>query len=217
MASETTTGTKTEEKDTTDTTAPEQAGGAATEDTATENTAAENTGAEDTGADGAVKADTDGATAGTRTPERAGTPEATASPTDGAVVAAGAVVSAGLGLASLTGTSLGDMFRAREELLGQIAAVTGGGGDQIEALYGGPWHTVALVNGTFALIAAIIGAVLVFGPARKPGTPAWGRALALGGLTLGVIGLVVSGGMYIDLFAAPPQMPTLPGMPGMPG
>lgn len=133
----------------------------------------------------------------------------------GALVGAGGLVSAGLGLASMTGTSLGEMLRAREELLGQIAAVTGGpGGDQIETLYAGPWHTAALVNGVFALLAVLIGAVLFFGPARKPGALIWGRALALGGLVLGVIGLVVSGGMYLDLFAAAPQMPAMPGMPG---
>lgn len=133
----------------------------------------------------------------------------------GALVSAGGLVSAGLGLASMTGTSLGEMLRAREELLGQIAAVTGGpGGDQIETLYAGPWHTAALVNGVFALLAVLIGAVLFFGPTRKPGAPIWGRALALGGLVLGVIGLVVSGGMYLDLFAAAPKMPPMPGTPG---
>lgn len=86
----------------------------------------------------------------------------------------------------------------------------------MSSVYAGPWHTAALVNGVFALIAVLIGAVLVAGPARKLGTPTWGRALTLGGLVLGVIGLVVCGGMYLDLFAAAPQMPSMP-PPGMPG
>ncbi|MEQ3553151.1 hypothetical protein WIS52_22000 [Pseudonocardia nematodicida] len=133
----------------------------------------------------------------------------------GMLLGAGGLVSAGLGLVALGGSGLGDMMRARTELLGQIAAVTGGSGNQIDALYTDPWHTAALVNGGFGFVAAIIGAILVFGPARKPGAPVWGRALATGGLVLGVLGLLVSGGMYLDLFAAPPALPAMPGMPGM--
>lgn len=130
------------------------------------------------------------------------------------VTAALALVGAGLGLASLTGTSLGDMMRARQELLGQITAATGGQIDQIDALYGSPWSTVALVNGTFAVLAVILGAVLLGTRGRKAATPNWVKAVALGGTVLGVIGLLVSGGMYLDLFAAAPQLPTMPGMPG---
>lgn len=125
-----------------------------------------------------------------------------------------ALVSAALGLASLTGTSLGDMMRAREELLGQITAATGGQIDQIQALYGAPWHAVALVNLTIAVLAVIVGAVLLAVRGRNAGTPSWVKALALGGTVLGVIGLLISGGMYLDLFAAAPQLPAMPGMGG---
>lgn len=128
--------------------------------------------------------------------------------------AALALVVAGLGLASLTGTSLGDMMRARQELLGQIAAATGGNVDQIDALYGSPWHTVALVNGTLALLTVILGAVLLGVRGRSAGTPSWVTAVAMGGTVLGVIGLLVSGGMYLDLFAATPQLPSMPGLGG---
>lgn len=210
MASETSSSTSTEEKEGTTATSPR------TEDRTDGPTTDR---ADGTAAAPVTAGPTEDAAA--RTEATAGSDQtpasSTGSPSGGAAVAGGAVVSAGLGLASLTGTSLGDMFRAREELLGQIAAFTGGGGNQIDALYTSPWHTVALVNGVFALLAAIIGAVLAFGPARKPGAPAWGRALALGGFVLGIIGIVVSGGMYIDLFAAPPQMPAMPAMPGMGG
>lgn len=127
------------------------------------------------------------------------------------------LVSAGLGLASLTGTSIGDMMRARQELLGQITAATGGQIDQIDALYGSPWSTVALVNGTIAVLAVIVGAVVLGVRGRAAGTPNWVKAVALGGTVLGVIGLLVSLGMYFDLFAAAPQLPAMPGMPGMPG
>ncbi|RZT84025.1 hypothetical protein EV383_0858 [Pseudonocardia sediminis] len=138
------------------------------------------------------------------------TPDSSGSFVTGAL----ALVSAGLGVASLTGTSLGDMMRARQELLGQITAATGGQIDQIEALYGSPWSTVALVNGTFALLAVIVGAVLLATRGRRPDTSNLVKAVALGGTVLGVIGLLVAGGMYLDLFAAAPMLPTMPGLGG---
>lgn len=126
---------------------------------------------------------------------------------------AAAAVSAGLGLSSLTGTSLSDMLRSREEILGQIQAATGGGGDQVDALYGAPWHTAALVNGIFALFAVLIGAgVMLAARARRAGTgQPWVAAVALGGVVLGAIGLLVAGGMYFDLFAAQPALPAMGG------
>ncbi|MEV1295356.1 hypothetical protein [Pseudonocardia sp. NPDC049635] len=135
----------------------------------------------------------------------------------GAAAGAGAVVGAGLGLASLTGTSLTDMLRSREELVGQIEAATGMPGDSIDAFYGAPWNVAAGVNGVIALIAVVITAVLLLGPAKRPGTSPWVRPVALGGLVLGVLGLFVSGGMYLDLFASQPVLPAMPMMPGMPG
>lgn len=135
----------------------------------------------------------------------------------GTVAGGGAVVGAGLGLASLLGTPLSDMLRDRAQLLGQIESFSGMSGDQVDAFYGAPWHTAALVNGVVALIAVVVGAVLLFGPVRKPGAPTWARPVALGGLVLGVLGLFVAGGMYIDLFAAQPTLPAMPAMPGMGG
>ena len=123
----------------------------------------------------------------------------------------------GLGLASLLGTPLSDMLRDRAQLVGQIESFSGMSGDQVDAFYGAPWHTAALVNGAVALIAVIVGAVLLLGPVRKPSAPTWARPVALGGLVLGVLGLFVAGGMYIDLFAAQPALPAMPAMPGMPG
>lgn len=151
----------------------------------------------------------------TETPAPADDATPTATARSGGVVSGGiALVAAGLGLASLTGTSLGDMMRARQELLGQIAAATGGQVDQIDALYGSPWHTAALVNGALAVLAVIVGAVLLGVRGRASATPSWVTAVALGGTVLGVIGLLVSGGMYLDLFAAAPQLPPMPGMGG---
>ena len=220
MASETSTATETDD----DTT-----GSTPDENTPDENASTE----QETGAEETTTARSEEPTAtSSATPEPAMSSETTSAATggatagaaagakssDGALVGTAALVSAGLGLVSLTGSPLAEMMRAREELLGQIAAFSGGGGaDQIETLYGAPWHTAALVNGVFALLAAIVGAVLAFGPARKPGAPGWARAASLTGLVLGVLGIIVAGGMYIDLFAGAPQMPTMPTMPGMGG
>lgn len=132
-------------------------------------------------------------------------------PASGFAAGAAAVVSAGLGLCSLTGTALSDMLRSRTELIGQIKASTGGasgGGDQIKALYSAPWHTAALLNGIFALVAVIIGGVLLAVHSRQADTRSWVKAVALGGVALGAIGLLVAGGMYLDLFASTPALPT---------
>ncbi|WP_328724268.1 hypothetical protein [Streptomyces sp. NBC_00259] len=126
----------------------------------------------------------------------------------GFAAGAAAVVSAGLGICSLTGTSLTDMLRSRKELIGQIEASTGGGGDQINAFYSAPWHTAALVNGVFALAAVVIGGVLLALHAQRADTRPWVKSVALGGVIVGAIGLFIAGGMYLDLFASTPELPT---------
>ncbi len=128
----------------------------------------------------------------------------------GAVPGAAAVVSAGLGLSSVTGNSLSDMLRAREEIAGQIEVGIGGGGDQIEAFFGAPWDMAAVVNGLFGLIAVFVGGVLLAAHARRADSRTWVKALALGGVALGAIGLLVAGGTYFDLFGAPPELPSPP-------
>ncbi|QGK68489.1 hypothetical protein GIY23_01990 [Allosaccharopolyspora coralli] len=131
---------------------------------------------------------------------------------------AAAVVSAGLGLSSLSGTSLGEMMRTRQEIVGTIEQQTGGGGgDQIQTLYGAPWNAVAMVNGVFALLAILVGGVVLAALAKRTGGARWVNAVALGGVALGVLGLLVAGGMYLDLFAGPPVLPQMPSMPGAPG
>jgi hypothetical protein len=134
---------------------------------------------------------------------------------DGFVAGAAAVVSAGLGLSSLTGTGVGDMLRARAEIVGQIQASTGGAGiDQVEAFYGAPWDTAALVNGAVALVAVVIGGVLLAASSGRPIAREWVRAVAFGGVVLGGIGLFVAAGMYLDLFAAAPELPRMPQLGG---
>ncbi|SBU92273.1 hypothetical protein YW5DRAFT_03935 [Streptomyces sp. Ncost-T6T-1] len=72
--------------------------------------------------------------------------------------------------------------------------------------------TTALVNGVFALLALLVGAVVLvrpaFGaPADRP-QPAWVRAVALAGVALGVLGVLISAGMYLDLFVSLPSAGT---------
>lgn len=183
------------------------AGSTATDGTATGSAAAAGAAADD--AAGTVRA----APVRTAAATPAGAPADTAS--GGGLAGAGAVVAAGLGLASLTGTSVGDMLRERESLVGQIQAATGSPGDTIESFYGAPWDVAAVVNGVVALVAVLVGLVLVLGPAARPAAGGWVRPVALGGLVLGVLGLLVSGGMYLDLFASTPVLPQMPGIPGL--
>ncbi|MDX2818037.1 hypothetical protein PV410_36815 [Streptomyces sp. PA03-5A] len=125
----------------------------------------------------------------------------------GVVPGAAAVVGAALGLASLTGTWLGTVLAERRQLVGQINTSSGSAAQQIEQIYGGPWHTTAAVNGVCALIALVVlGAVLLAGRNAAP----WVRAVAWGGLALGALGLCVALGTWFDLFGGLPSVAEAP-------
>lgn len=126
----------------------------------------------------------------------------------GVAVATASLVSAGVGLASLTGTWLGTMIANRLELAGQIKAQSGAVANPIAAVYGTPWHANALVNGVFALIAIVVAGVALL---QNRAAPQWVKATAAAGLTLGVLGLIIAGAMYFDVFSALPAMPPQPG------
>ncbi|MFD3663382.1 hypothetical protein ACFWVF_22805 [Streptomyces sp. NPDC058659] len=113
-----------------------------------------------------------------------------------------AVVSAALGAVALTGTWTGNVVSERETLLGQINSQSAPPAQQISEIYGDAWHSTALVNGVFALLA-LVTAVLVLVLAR-PDRPVWVRAVALGGAVLGGLGLLLSVGTYFDLFLSLP-------------
>jgi hypothetical protein len=129
---------------------------------------------------------------------------------------AAAVVGAGLGLASLTGTWLSDLMASRQELIGQIQGQTATPEEQVATIYGTPWHTTALFNGFFALTAIIVAgaalAIPAFGNDRED-SPAWVRAVAIGGLALGTIGLVIAAVMWFDVFTELPAVPEAPEAP----
>ncbi|MEU6344181.1 hypothetical protein ABZ883_24915 [Streptomyces sp. NPDC046977] len=123
---------------------------------------------------------------------------------------AAAVVGAALGLASLTGTWMGTVLSARRELVGQIGASSASPAEQINQIYAAPWHTVAAINGAFALVALIVTGIVLL--AVRDSAP-WARALAWGGLVLGALGLLIAVGMYFDLFASLPTVPATPAAP----
>ncbi|MFD3649225.1 hypothetical protein ACFWUT_19400 [Streptomyces cyaneofuscatus] len=120
-----------------------------------------------------------------------------------------AIVSAALGIVALTGAWSGRVAAERETLMGQIQTAGGSSAaQQISEIYGDAWHTTALVNGVFAVLALLVGAFVLarpaFGtPATRP-QPAWIRAVALAGVALGTLGVLISAGMYFDLFLSLP-------------
>ncbi|WP_426366302.1 hypothetical protein [Streptomyces sp. E-08] len=114
---------------------------------------------------------------------------------------AAAVVSAALAAVALTGTWTGKIVAERETLVGQIKTSNGGTpAQQISEIYGDAWHSTALVNGVFALLALIVGVLVLTLPRR----PAWVRAVAVAGAVLGGLGLLLSVGTYFDLFLSLP-------------
>lgn len=121
----------------------------------------------------------------------------------GVLAGAGAVIGAGLGLSSLTGTWIGTLMSDRQQLIGQINSSSAATAKQIAQIYGSPWHTVALFNGLFGLAAIIVAGVVLL--TAKSAAP-WTRAVAWGGLALGVLGLFIAGVMWFDVFTDLPQV-----------
>jgi hypothetical protein len=122
---------------------------------------------------------------------------------------AGAVVSAGLGIVSLTGSWVGTVASARESLIGQLeTSSTSDVGTLIEKGYGDAWHATALWGGLFALVALIVGVVVLARPAfGAPGRPQapWIKSVAWAGVALGVIGLLLAVLKYTDILMGLPS------------
>ncbi|GHK04574.1 hypothetical protein SY2F82_63710 [Streptomyces sp. Y2F8-2] len=121
---------------------------------------------------------------------------------------AGAVVSAALGFVSLSGSWLGTVAGARQQLIGQLRTSSQASvAKQIKAVYGDAWHATALWAGLFALAALIVGVVVLARPAfGAPGKPqaAWIKSVAWGGVVLGVIGLFLAVLKYTDILLGLP-------------
>ncbi|WP_439946568.1 hypothetical protein [Streptomyces sp. BBFR109] len=122
---------------------------------------------------------------------------------------AGAVVAAALGVVSLSGGWLGTVAAAREQLIGQLRTPTSASvATQIKEVYGDAWHTTALWAGVFALVAMVVGVVVLarpaFGAPRAPQAP-WIKSVAWAGVVLGVIGLLLAVLKYTDALLGLPS------------
>ncbi|MFC8868331.1 hypothetical protein ACFUAC_11865 [Streptomyces sp. NPDC057148] len=122
---------------------------------------------------------------------------------------AGAVVSAGLGIVSLTGSWVGTVASARQSLIGQLETSSSSNvSTLIEKGYGDAWHATALWGGAFALVALIVGVVVLARPAfGAPGRPQapWIKSVAWAGVALGVIGLLLAVLKYTDILLGLPS------------
>ncbi|MFD7063593.1 hypothetical protein [Streptomyces sp. NPDC059906] len=136
-----------------------------------------------------------------------GTDGTEAAPT-GVGQGAGAVVSAGLGIVSLTGSWVGTVASARESLMGQLQTSSSSDvGTLIEKGYGNAWQATAMWGGIFALVALIVGVVVLARPAfGAPGRPQapWIKSVAWAGVALGVIGLLLAVLKYTDVLLGLP-------------
>ncbi|WSQ11993.1 hypothetical protein OG604_31900 [Streptomyces sp. NBC_01231] len=127
---------------------------------------------------------------------------------------AGAVVSAALGVVSLTGSWVGTIAAARQSLVGQMGAQSTNSSDISKLLkdgYGDAWHATALWGGVFALLALVVGVVVLARPAfGAPGKPqaVWIKSVSWGGVALGVIGLLLAVLKYTDVLLALPSVPS---------
>ncbi|MEV8392392.1 MULTISPECIES: hypothetical protein [unclassified Streptomyces] len=132
---------------------------------------------------------------------------AAASRPSGLGSAAASIVAVCLGIVALTGTWTSRVLAERQGLVGQLKTGQSGTAEQqIAAIYADGWHLTAAVNGAVALVALLVGVIVLALPQRT----GWVRPLALAGAILGFLGLLVSVGMYFDLFAALPTAPAAP-------
>ncbi|WP_338895936.1 hypothetical protein WBG99_09695 [Streptomyces sp. TG1A-60] len=124
---------------------------------------------------------------------------------------AGAIVSVALGTVSLTGSWVGTVASAREEITGQLemqAAADATVATQLQAVYGDAWQATALWGGVFALAALIVGVAVLVRPAfgdpdqvQKP----WIKSVAWAGVSVGFVGLVLAALKYSDILLALPS------------
>ncbi|MDO0911566.1 hypothetical protein QQM39_12120 [Streptomyces sp. DT2A-34] len=161
--------------------------------------------------DATGSADADQATETDETEEEVAV-EATEEGPSGVGQGAGAVVSAALGLVSLSGGWLGTVASARQSLYAQLESSTSSSQNVSKLLeqgYGDAWNATALWAGAFALLALIVGVVVLARPAfGAPGKPqaVWIKSVAWGGVSLGVIGLLLAVLKYTDVLLGVPSV-----------
>ena len=126
---------------------------------------------------------------------------------------AAAITAAALGLVSISGTWFSTIILTQTQFNASLNATGKTTATQLAEGYTGPWHQMAEHNGVFAAVAVLVGIGVLFAGqflAVKL-TPNWIKAVAWVAIVLGLIGLLVSAGMYFDWFTTaihvPPQAP----------
>ncbi|MDG5808231.1 hypothetical protein P9869_37415 [Streptomyces ossamyceticus] len=122
---------------------------------------------------------------------------------------AAGIVAVVLGLVSLTGSWVGTVAQARNQMFGQLeTAQNADVATMLQQYYGDSWNANALVSGIFALIAMLVGvAVLVrpaFGDPDQVQAP-WIKSAAWAGVSVGFIGLVLAALKYSDILLGLPN------------
>jgi hypothetical protein len=122
---------------------------------------------------------------------------------------AAGIVAVVLGLVSLTGSWVGTVAQARNQMFGQLETARDADvATMLHQYYGESWNANALVSGIFALIAMLVGvAVLVrpaFGDPDQVQAP-WIKSVAWAGVSVGFIGLVLAALKYSDILLGLPN------------
>ncbi|WP_055716657.1 hypothetical protein [Streptomyces torulosus] len=122
---------------------------------------------------------------------------------------AAGIVAVVLGLVSLTGSWVGTVAQARNQMFGQLETARDADvATMLQQYYGESWNANALVSGIFALIAMLVGvAVLVrpaFGDPDQVQAP-WIKSVAWAGVSVGFIGLVLAVLKYSDILLGLPN------------
>lgn len=122
---------------------------------------------------------------------------------------AAGIVAVVLSLVSLTGSWVGTVAQARNQMFGQLETARDADvATMLQQYYGESWNANALVSGIFALIAMLVGvAVLVrpaFGDPDQVQAP-WIKSVAWAGVSVGFIGLVLAVLKYSDILLGLPN------------
>ena len=129
---------------------------------------------------------------------------------------AAAITAAALGLVSISGTWFSTVIQTQTQFNASLNATGKSTATQLAEGYTGPWHQLAEHNGVFAAVAVLVGIGVLFAgqflAVRL--TPNWIKAVAWVAIVLGLIGLLISAGMYFDWFSTaihvPPAAPAAP-------
>jgi hypothetical protein len=120
-----------------------------------------------------------------------------------------AIIAAVFGLVSISGTWFSSTIMTQTQFNASINATGKTTATQLAEGYTGPWHTLAWHNGIFAGVAVLAGVGVLFAAQflAVRVTPNWIKAVAFAAIALGLVGLLISAGMYFDWFTTAIHVP----------